>query len=112
MVSVIFENDPNKTTGSVTLEDLPAGSTVKVEEVYSGAGYELESGPTPESVIIIADGEAGSPVQVEFTNTVDGSTNGGYGIVNNFRQGEDGEYEYTGGNVPGGQGQTGEEDEG
>ena len=112
MVSVIFENDPNKTKGSVTLEDLPAGSTVKVEEVYSGAGYELESGPTPESVIIIADGEAGSPVQVEFTNTVYGSTNGGYGIVNNFRQGEDGKYEYTGGNVPGGQGQTGEEDEG
>ena len=112
MVSVIFENNPNETTGFVTLEDLPAGSTVKVEEVYSGAGYELESGPTPESVIIIADGEAGSPVQVEFTNTVDGSTNGGYGIVNNFRQGEDGEYEYTGGNVPGGQGQTGEEDEG
>ena len=51
-------------------------------------------------------------MQVEFTNTVDGSTNGGYGIVNNFRQGEDGEYEYTGDNVPGGQGQTGEEDEG
>ena len=48
MVSVIFENDPNETTGSVTLKDLPAGSTVKVEEVYSGAGYELESGPTPE----------------------------------------------------------------
>lgn len=91
-------------TGSefATLRRIPAGSTVKVTEIYSGAGYELADGfSQPAPVTIVAKDDA-SPnaevVMVTFENQPSGTTTGGYGIRNNFAKGDDGLYQYTGEN--------------
>lgn len=49
--------------GSVTLSGIPAGSTVTVEEVYTGASYTLSSG-TGSQVLENAD----EPLQFDFVN--------------------------------------------
>lgn len=49
--------------GSVTLSGIPAGSTVTVEEVYTGASYTLSSG-TGSQVLNNAD----EPLQFDFVN--------------------------------------------
>jgi len=76
VVSLLFEN-PGK--DSIVIEDIPAGAEVVVKEVYSGAGYKLES-DAEVNVMIVAD----ETVKVNFTNTYDERLNGGYGVVNNF----------------------------
>lgn len=69
----------------VTVADLPAGSTVRVTEVYSGGGYEQQPAePNPAVEIIKADGTEGAPVTVTFTNAPDGTPTGGYGAINNL----------------------------
>lgn len=101
--------------GSTQVGKIPAGSKVTVKEIYAGAGYKQESGPVPAEVIIIADGEKGELVKVNFTNATDNTTTGGYGIINTFEventaeegQEEDFEYVYTGDNVPGDKGGSG-----
>ena len=78
-------------TEYATVTNIPAGSTVTVSEIYSGAGYEQISGPSPETVQIIAnddyvsEGETAKVASVSFVNAPDGTTTGGYGIRNNFR---------------------------
>lgn len=84
---------------SVTIEKIPAGSHVTVTEVYSGASYELASAKSQETDII-ANPEKETevefkPAEVSFINKHDGRTNGGYGVKNNFKLGENGQYQYT-----------------
>ena len=71
---------------SVTITKIPAGSHVKVTEVYSGASYELASAKSQETDII-ANPEKETevefkPAEVSFINKHDGRTNGGYGVKN------------------------------
>ncbi|MDD3615646.1 MAG: DUF5979 domain-containing protein [Lachnospiraceae bacterium] len=75
------------------IEDIPAGLTVTVTEVYTGAGYQLVAGATdryqPE---IVAD----STATVTFVNEHDGTITGGYGVVNHFVQNDAGtDYDWT-----------------
>ena len=84
---------------SVTIEKIPAGSHVKVTEVYSGASYELASAKSQETDII-ANPEKETevefkPAKVSFINKHDGRTNGGYGVKNNFKLDENDQYQYT-----------------
>ena len=64
---------------SLEIDNLPAGATVTVTEVYSGASYSLTSA-NDQQVIIIAD----DSVSVSFTNTHNGGQNGGSGVVNRY----------------------------
>lgn len=84
---------------SVTIKKIPAGSHVKVTEVYSGASYELASAKSQETDII-ANPEKETevefrPAEVSFINKHDGRTNGGYGVKNNFKLDENEQYQYT-----------------
>ena len=84
---------------SVTIEKIPAGSHVKVTEVYSGASYELASAKSQETDII-ANPEKETevefrPAEVSFINKHDGRINGGYGVRNNFKLDETDQYQYT-----------------
>ena len=84
---------------SVTITKIPAGSHVKVTEVYSGASYELASAKSQETDII-ANPEKETevefrPAEVSFINKHNGRTNGGYGVKNNFKLDENGQYQYT-----------------
>lgn len=84
---------------SVTIEKIPAGSHVTVTEVYSGASYELASAKSQETDII-ANPEKETevefrPAEVSFINKHDGRINGGYGVKNNFKLDENGQYQYT-----------------
>ncbi len=84
---------------SVTIEKIPAGSHVTVTEVYSGASYELASAKS-QKTDIIANPEKETevefrPAEVSFINKHDGRTNGGYGVKNNFKLDETGQYQYT-----------------
>ena len=90
----------NKTGSSfATIEKIPAGSTVTVKEIYSGAGYELAAESASEQqVTIVANDEYSSSTvvaSVAFENEPDGSTTGGYGVRNNFAL-KDGIYYWTG----------------
>lgn len=84
---------------SVTIEKIPAGFHVTVTEVYSGASYELASAKS-QKTDIIANPEKKSevefrPAEVSFINKHNGRTNGGYGVKNNFKLDENGQYQYT-----------------
>lgn len=89
VVSMTFDGPG---TESVTIEDIPAGAEVIVTEIYSGASYTLTSDAS-QTTTIIADGEEGAPVNVDFSNTYDDRMNGGNGIVNHFAY-EDGEWKH------------------
>lgn len=81
---------------SVTITKIPAGATVKVTEVYSGASYKLISEKDQETTIVATDKDAkGDLASVSFTNDVDDNMNGGYGVKNNFKLDEYDQYQYT-----------------
>ena len=81
---------------SVTITKSPAGAKVKVTEVYSGASYKLTSANDQTATIVATDrGSTNTPASVSFTNDVDDNMNGGYGVRNNFKLDENGQYQYT-----------------
>ena len=81
---------------SVTITKIPAGAKVKVTEVYSGASYKLTSANDQTATIVATDrGSTNTPASVSFTNDVDDNMNGGYGVRNNFKLDENGQYQYT-----------------
>lgn len=87
---------------SVTITKIPAGSEVVINEIYSGASYQLTSDRNQinQTVKIIATDEkeadkAGAAVEVSFTNEHNGRTNGGYGVRNNFKLDKNNQYQYT-----------------
>lgn len=84
---------------TVTIDRIPAGLTVTVTEIYSGASYTIVGSDT-ESVLIWSDvaveatagtENAAKQAAVSFTNRYDGGNRGGYGVTNHFESdGEDG----------------------
>ena len=78
----------------LTIDQIPAGASVRVRETYSGASYTQVS-DDPDDVTIFAD----EVVRVSFENAHDGRPNGGYGVKNNFKLDENKQYQYTGDNV-------------
>lgn len=81
---------------SVTITKIPAGAAVIVTEVYSGASYKLTSANDQTATIVATDrGATNTPASVSFTNDVDDNMNGGYGVKNNFKLNENGQYQYT-----------------
>ena len=81
---------------SVTITKIPAGAKVKVTEVYSGASYKLTSANDQTATIVATDrGSTNTPASVSFTNDIDDNMNGGYGVQNNFKLDENGQYQYT-----------------
>lgn len=72
---------------SITLEGLPAGITVTVKEVYSGASYELDGAGQVDAFIwsdAAVDAKLGQTASVTFKNKYDGGNRGGYGVTNHF----------------------------
>ena len=70
-----------------------------MDGISSGASYELASAKSQETDII-ANPEKETevefrPAEVSFINKHDGRTNGGYGVKNNFKLDENGQYQYT-----------------
>lgn len=63
----------------VVIENLPAGITVTVTEIYSGASYRLETAQEQTAAILAED-----VVGVEFSNTYDDELTPGYGVTNHF----------------------------
>ena len=81
---------------SVTITKIPAGAKVTVKEVYSGASYKLTSANDQKTTIVATDrGSTNTPASVSFTNDIDDNMNGGYGVKNNFKLDENGQYQYT-----------------
>lgn len=77
---------------SLVIDEIPAGASVTVTEVYSGAGYELAEGSSAEqSAQVIAD----DIVSVTFQNEQDGTPNGGYGVVNHYSIDENGQWQWS-----------------
>ena len=77
-------------TQSAAAEGIPAGTTVTVTEVYSGASYKLISDGT-QTGVITADGE----LSMEFSNTYDDRLVPGYGAVNNFQYDENSGWQWS-----------------
>ena len=91
--SLDFESAGNS---SVTITKIPAGATVTVKEVYSGASYKLTSANDQTATIVATDrGAKVDPASVSFTNDIKDNMNGGYGVKNNFKLDENGQYQYT-----------------
>ena len=64
---------------------IPAGSTVTVTEVYSGASYTAAAGTvTLDHPMQAYDEENGVVENVSFTNIYNGGVNGGSSVVNHF----------------------------
>lgn len=76
---------------TVTLTDIPAGVTVTVTEIYTGASYEVV-GDVAKDVLIWSDEAVGQDVggvtiqtpSVTFRNRYNGGNRGGYGVNNEF----------------------------
>lgn len=84
-------------TESVTIENIPAGITVTVTEVYAGASYEID-GENVKTAKIVSDeavGTGNAEASVAFTNKLNGGHDSGYGLMNEFKAGEDGDWEWT-----------------
>ncbi len=83
VVSLDFTEAGTKT---LTLTDLPVGSTVTVEEIYTGASCTLvpEGCSSPEDPTVTVE----DILEFVFTNDMDGP-NHGYGIQNHFTYGPD-----------------------
>lgn len=90
-------------TESVTIENIPAGITVTVTEVYAGASYEID-GENVKDAMIVSDeavGPGNAEASVAFTNKLNGGHDSGYGLMNEFKAGEDGDWEWTKPTTPG-----------
>lgn len=70
-------------TQSVVIEHIPAGAQVSVEEVYTGATYQVTSDAT-QTATIVKDTQ-GENASVDFSNTYDHTLDGnGTAVVNHF----------------------------
>jgi hypothetical protein len=72
---------------TITIEKIPAGLTMTVTEVYSGASY-TAVGSREETAVVWSDAAveagAGSEASVAFRNRYDGGNRSGYGVTNRF----------------------------
>lgn len=70
-------------TQEAVLTDVPAGLTVTVTEIYSGASYTLVSEPS-QAVTVTAQDTGQDPAAVEFVNTWNGKLTQDTAAVNRF----------------------------
>ena len=83
VVSIVFDQPGTRTVKLA--ERIPAGATVTVKEVYSGASYEVVSDPEKTTTIVANDPDhPGAAASVDFTNDYDERLNGGTSVVNHF----------------------------
>ena len=76
---------PEEADGVDVVGKIPAGSTVTVTEVYSGASYEAATDTVRlDHPMQAYDEEHGVAENVSFTTTYNGGINGGSGVVNHF----------------------------
>lgn len=98
---VVSTTHESLATETIVLDNIPAGITVRVEEVYPGASYEIVGDVWQDikiwsdAAIEEAEGEmAGNEViqtpEVSFRNRYDGGNRSGYGVTNEFTNSEDG----------------------
>lgn len=76
---------------SVVIDNIPAGLTVVVSEVYSGTSYTTVT-DTPQSTTIVATDHPTitvDPATVNFENTYDGNSNRGGSVTNSFEFGDE-----------------------
>lgn len=89
---------------SVTLENIPAGIIVTVTEVYAGASYEIV-GENVQTTTIVSDAAVGlekPAASAAFTNRYNGGNDSGYGLMNEFKAGdEEGVWEWMKPTTPG-----------
>lgn len=85
-IALTFDGDGSK---SAVIENIPAGAAVVVTEIYSGAGYEVVGSDSANTTIVGDD-----TVSVSFQNQHDGTIEGGYGVVNNFKLNENDQYDW------------------
>lgn len=69
------------TRKSLKIDHIPAGSKVKVSEVYTGGGYQLVS----DQKVDLGQIDAITIKKAEFTNRASNEVIGGNGIVNSYR---------------------------
>ncbi len=98
---VVSTTHESLATETIVLDKIPAGITVRVEEVYPGASYEIVGDVWKEikiwsdAAIEEAEGETvnGEVIQtaeVSFRNRYDGGNRSGYGVTNEFTNSDDG----------------------
>lgn len=93
---VVSMNFQGSGTQSLIIEKIPAGAVVTVTEVYSGAGYELDTEKTVQATIVadeVVSASQGEIARVSFKNIHKDGTNGGGGTVNHFTY-ENGEWNH------------------
>ena len=110
--TLTFDKNDNYVDGaftkSITIDKVPAGTTITVTEVYSGASYNIDVEDNKTQTI--EDLKAGETGTVEFTNDYDEHLKeGGISVVNTFEkvettenESDNVEYNYTGNNLEGG----------
>ena len=81
-ISIEFTDASSK---SALIRDIPVGSYVVVEEVYSGRSYTATVDTTQTATI-----QPDQPVGVDFTNDYDDRHGGGGSFTNNFKYGDSG----------------------
>lgn len=85
-IALTFDGHGSK---AAVIDNIPAGSDVVVTEIYHGAGYEAV-GSDSVTTTIVADETANAG----FQNQHDGTIEGGYGVVNNFKLNENDQYDW------------------
>ena len=93
-------------TKEMVIENIPAGSEVTVEEIYSGSAYTVQGSTLKVVTVWAGDGNgAGDMPTVEFTNDYDNRVTYGTGAVNRFTHDGNG---WSGSRMPGSKGGGGE----
>lgn len=88
-IALTFDSAGSKTA---TIDNIPSGAQVVVNEIYSGAGYEITADSSLiQNTVIPADGTAA----VTFRNEVSDVIHGGYGVVNHFQLNENDQYDWN-----------------
>lgn len=72
---------------TITISDIPAGLTMTVTEIYSGASYTVNGSDTQTAVVqsdaAVSEGIT-EEATVSFENSYNGGNRGGYGVTNHF----------------------------
>lgn len=82
VVSMVFTS---ATTQKITIENIPVGAEITVEEVYSGASYTVVGGDSIKTCKIL---NAGTTATVSFTNAWDNKLNTGTSVINHVTKGK------------------------
>lgn len=92
-------------TKTIKIEGIPAGWKVRVTEIYDGPSYVSATPTVVERIIysqeaiknnlVVGDnGETAVTASAVFENRYDGKGNGGYGVMNQFTNGGQGDWDW------------------